>query len=128
MSVAALEAALRLYANGLRDQLPLWGFFSAKRSVIAGRAKGLASCLDGASVRGGQSVVGGGSLPGYGIPSAELVLPVASASTMAARLRQGRPPVFCRIDGGDLLFDLRTVPQEDDDRLLRAIRYALDQG
>jgi L-seryl-tRNA(Ser) seleniumtransferase len=72
-------------------------------------------------------VAGGGSLPGHAIPSAELVLPVPSPNGLAARLRLGRPPVFCRLEDGALVFDLRTVPPEDDDRLLRAIRYALEQ-
>jgi hypothetical protein len=31
------------------------------------------------------------------------------------------------VDGAGVVFDLRTVPPEDDDRLLRAIRYALEQ-
>jgi len=44
---------------------------------------------------------------------------------VAARLRVGRPPVFCRVDAGALVFDLRTVPPEHDERLARAIRYAL---
>jgi hypothetical protein len=36
--------------------------------------------------------------------------------------------VFCRVDDGALVFDLRTVPPQDDDRLIRAIRYVLQQG
>jgi L-seryl-tRNA(Ser) seleniumtransferase len=73
-------------------------------------------------------VAGGGSLPGYGIPSARLVLPADSPNDVAARLRTGRPSVFCRIEEGALVFDLRAVPAEDDDRLARAIRYALQLG
>ena len=72
-------------------------------------------------------VAGGGSLPGYAIPSAALVLNVPSADEAAAKLRLGRPSVFCRVDDGTLVFDLRTVRPEDDDRLARAIRYVLEQ-
>jgi hypothetical protein len=36
--------------------------------------------------------------------------------------------VVCRVEGDRLLFDLRTVDPTDDDRLARAIRYALEQG
>jgi len=53
---------------------------------------------------------------------------VLRAEPIASRLRTGRPPVFCRVDDGMLVFDLRTVPQEDDPKLQRAIRYALEQG
>ena len=47
---------------------------------------------------------------------------------MAARLRAGNPPVFCRVEDDMLVFDLCTVPPADDDRLARAIRYTLEQG
>ena len=35
--------------------------------------------------------------------------------------------MFCRIEEGALVFDLRAVPAVDDDRLARAVRYALQQ-
>ena len=50
------------------------------------------------------------------------------AETMAARLREGRPSVFCRVEDGALVFDLRAIPPERDGDLLRAIRYALEQA
>jgi L-seryl-tRNA(Ser) seleniumtransferase len=128
MTVAALEAVLRLYATGRRGELPLWAFFAQRQSALIGRAKGLASVFRGASVRKGDAVAGGGSLPGWVVPSAELVLPVPSPRQVLARLRQGRPPVFCRLEDASLVFDMRTVPRELDDRLLRAIRYALEQS
>jgi L-seryl-tRNA(Ser) seleniumtransferase len=53
---------------------------------------------------------------------------VSSPSRVAARLRLGQPAVFCRLEDGALLFDLRAVPPEDDDRLVRAIRYSLEQS
>jgi L-seryl-tRNA(Ser) seleniumtransferase len=127
MTVAALEAVMRLYATGRRDQVPLWELLSVGQSALVARAKGLASIFKGATVRKSEAVAGGGSLPGHAIASAELVLPVPSPNGLAARLRLGRPPVFCRLEDGALVFDLRTVPLEDDDRLLRAIRYALEQ-
>jgi hypothetical protein len=37
----------------------------------------------------------------------------------------GRPPVFCRVEEGAVLFDLRTVEPADDEQLARAVRYAL---
>ena len=127
MTVAALEAVLRLYATGRRQDVPLWDLLSARQSSLLGRARALASIFKGASTRKSEAAMGGGSLPGYGIPSAEMVLPVDSPNILATRLRQGRPPVFCRVEEGALVFDLRAVPSEEDDRLARAIRYALQQ-
>jgi L-seryl-tRNA(Ser) seleniumtransferase len=128
MTVAALEAVLRLYATDRRDEIPLWATLAVRQSTLLARARALSSCLPTAMARTGEAVVGGGSLPGHAVPSAELVLEVASPDVAAARLRLGRPPVFCRTDGGTLVFDLRSVPPVDDDRLVRAIRYALEQA
>ena len=128
MTVAALEAVLRLYAKDRRHELPLWDFLSVRQSRLMSRARALATCFKGATARKSEAVAGGGSLPGYAIPSAELVVRVTSPDAAAAMLRLGRPSVFCRVDDGALAFDLRTVPPEDDDRLARAIRYVLEQS
>jgi L-seryl-tRNA(Ser) seleniumtransferase len=128
MTVAALEAVLRLYATGHReDEVPLWRLLGAKPSALKARARGLASVLKKSEVRDGEAVMGGGSLPGYVIPSSQLVVRTSGANRLAARLRLGQPAVFCRVEDGSVVFDLRSVPPEDDDRLLRAIRYALEQ-
>jgi L-seryl-tRNA(Ser) seleniumtransferase len=127
MTVAALEWVLRLYATGHREQVPLWELLSVPQSVLFQRARALAGVFRNATARKSVAVVGGGSLPGHGIPSAEVLLPVQESQHVAARLRTSRPPVFCRTEIGALVFDLRTVPRSDDDRLIRAIRYALEQ-
>jgi len=128
MQVAALESVLRLYATGRREEIPLWQFLASPQGHLFERARALASCFKGAKARKGGSVVGGGTSPGYVVPSAEVAIPVADPAATAARLRNGRPPVFCRADDGLLVFDLRTVPPESDDRLVRAVRYALGQA
>jgi L-seryl-tRNA(Ser) seleniumtransferase len=128
MTVAALEAVLRLYSTGRRREVPLWQMLALPQAHLVSRARGLASIFRGATVRKSEAVAGGGSLPGYAVPSAEFVIPVPAPNRVAARLRLGRPPVFCRVEDDALVFDLSTVRPEDDDRLARAIRYALEQG
>jgi len=128
LTVAALEAVLRLYATDRREEIPIWSFLSISQNRLMSRARALSQLFRGSAARQSEAAVGGGSLPGFGIPSAELLLPVKDPSYVAARLRQGRPPVFCRVEEAAVAFDLRTVPAEDDDRLVRAIRYALQQG
>ena len=127
MTVAALEAVLRLYVTDRRDELPLWAMFAVTQRALAQRARGLAVSLPGSAVRLEEATVGGGSLPGYGVPSAQLVVPAGRPERLAARLRVSRPPVFCRVDEDALVFDLRAVPPELDEALLRAIRYAFEQ-
>jgi L-seryl-tRNA(Ser) seleniumtransferase len=128
MTVAALEAVLRLYATDRRHDIPVWQMLWEKQSHVLARARALASVFPGATSRPGEAVAGGGSLPGYAVPSAELVVPVRSPGRAAAQLRMGQPPVFCRMEEGALVFDLRTVPPDTDDRLARAIRYVLQQA
>jgi L-seryl-tRNA(Ser) seleniumtransferase len=128
MQIAALEAVLRLYAVEGRAALPVWRMLDASASGIRARARALAARVDGAEPRSTETVVGGGSMPGYAIPSWALALPAEASERLAARLRTGNPSVFCRVEDDHLLFDLRTVDPGDDDRLARAIRYALQQG
>jgi L-seryl-tRNA(Ser) seleniumtransferase len=127
MTVAALEAVLRLYAAGRRAEVPAWRFVTASTASIRSRATRLATRLPGARTVRGESAAGGGSLPGYGIPSHLVRVEVPHPERLAARLRIGNPSVFCRVEDGALLFDLRAVDPEDDDRLLRAVHYALSQ-
>jgi L-seryl-tRNA(Ser) seleniumtransferase len=127
MQVAALEAVLRIYATEGRGMLPVWRMLEAPASGLRERARAIAAQFDGAEVRRSESVVGGGSVPGYSIPSWAVALPNPSPEQLAARLRTGMPSVFCRVEGERLLFDLRTVEPVDDDRLTRAVRYALEQ-
>ena len=128
MTVAALESVLRLYATGRRLEVPVWHMLSERQSHVLARARGLAAVFAGAVARPSEAVAGGGSLPGYALPSAELVVPSAAPGSAAAKLRLGQPPVFCRMEEGALVFDLRTVQPGSDDRLARAIRYVLEQG
>jgi L-seryl-tRNA(Ser) seleniumtransferase len=129
MTIAALEATLRLHATGRRAEVPLWRSIEMPQRHIAKRARAMATSMrsDGlpASSRSSEAVVGGGSLPGYAIPSAELLVPTAEPNALAALLRTGQPAVFCKVGPAEVAFDLRTVPPEDDDRLTRAIRHAL---
>ena len=44
----------------------------------------------------------------------------------AARMRAGSPSAFCRVEDDHVLFDLRTVTDEQVPDLARAIQYALE--
>ena len=128
MQVAALEAVLRMYTSGRREELPVWHLLKTPSTELKTRAARLARELPGAQARKSEGAVGGGSVPGYVVPSWAVEVCVMRAETMAARLREGRPSVFCRVENGALVFDLRAIPPERDGDLLRAIRYALEQA
>jgi L-seryl-tRNA(Ser) seleniumtransferase len=125
MTVAALEAVLAMFAGGRRGEIPVWRALDVPARTLRDRATALAASLPEATVDRSEAVAGGGSIPGYSLPSYVVRLSVADPERLAARLRTSNPPVFCRIEDGRLLFDLRAVAPEEDPDLARAIRYAL---
>jgi L-seryl-tRNA(Ser) seleniumtransferase len=65
-----------------------------------------------------ESVVGGGSAPGAGIPS----FGVAVDGDHTAALRAFHPPVIGRVHDGRTVLDLRTVDPGDDPVVAKALR------
>ena len=127
MTVAALEVVLGMHARGEQAHLPIWRALEERPAVLRARAVALAETIPGASVIKAETVAGGGSLPGYSVPSYAVKLPADRPEDLAARLRVGNPPVFCRVEDHAVLFDIRTVEPDEDARLARAIEYALSQ-
>jgi L-seryl-tRNA(Ser) seleniumtransferase len=66
--------------------------------------------------------VGGGGAPGFALPGWALRLPEG----LAGLLRAGDPAVLPRVHDGSCLIDLRCVPEDDDERILEAVRQALE--
>jgi L-seryl-tRNA(Ser) seleniumtransferase len=130
MQVAALESVLAQHAHGLGSGLPVWTMLREPPTHVRRRADELAMALDGelegAHVIACESAVGGGALPGTGIPSFGVEIRVPQPNAMAARLRTGSPSVFCRVTERGVLLDLRTVSPDSIPDLVRAVRYALE--
>jgi len=77
-----------------------------------------------AHVLPGDSAIGGGSLPGETLPTVLLALPQPQPDAVAARLRQQAPPIICRIQRDQLLFDPRTVLSTQESALVQGIIQA----
>lgn len=130
MQVAALESVLAIHARGSLDELPVWRMLHEPATAVRERAADLARALDGdlegAHVVASEASVGGGSVPGFSLPSWSVAVRTPDPETFATHLRTGNPPVFCRIDEGHVSFDLRTVTADDVADLARAIGYAME--
>jgi L-seryl-tRNA(Ser) seleniumtransferase len=130
LQVAALEQVLVLHALGRHDELPVARMLREPTTVVHTRAARLAAELDGdlegAHVVRSESVVGGGSTPGTAMPSWGVRLTVPDPPAFAARLRAGAPAAFCRVEREAVVFDARTVADEEIPHLARAIQYALE--
>ncbi|MFC0106954.1 L-seryl-tRNA(Sec) selenium transferase [Kibdelosporangium aridum] len=81
------------------------------------RARGIQKRLPGSEVVESTAVIGGGGAPGVELPSLAISLP----EHLAAKLRRSRLPVVGRVERGRCLLDLRTVPPEDDEKLIAAV-------
>jgi len=122
LSLAALEATLRLYRapNDPTVRIPVLRMLSEPVQTVKDRADLLARALAGVGVtqaRVSESLaqVGGGALPEQDIPSFAVFLrhPDLSPDQLAAALRQAPTPVIGRIERGEVVFDLRTVTDEE---------------
>jgi len=130
MTLAALEATLRHYQRGQAESsLPIWRMISAQPEQIASRATRWVSWLQSngiiARTQSGASTIGGGSLPGETLPTTLLALDAThvplALDELARRLRARPTPIIPRILHDTLLLDPRTVLDEQDDELLRAL-------
>jgi L-seryl-tRNA(Ser) seleniumtransferase len=133
--IAGLAATLLHYLKGQAElRIPVWQMISMPVAEVEKRAREWAREFKGlATVTKGESVVGGGSLPGSTLPTWLLTIKGTGKAgqriaiqELAARLRAGQPPVVGRLEGNSLLLDPRTVRPEDDLVLVQVLRQALD--
>lgn len=132
MSLAALEATLRLYRDEHRavEQIPTLKMIAASPEELKSRAEELAGMLreiEGSGplrveVRQGFSQVGGGSLPAQNLPTYVVAVQseIYSPNSLEKRLRENNPPVITRIESDHLIMDARTVRHSE----LEIIRQA----
>ena len=130
--LAALIATLVHYLKGeATSKIPVWRMIATPLEEIERRAKSWARVLGGlGEVIDGETMVGGGSLPGGTLPT-RLVAIVGQgkrkrganiSQTMSARLRAMSTPVIGRISEDRLLLDPRSVLPEDDATILAALQ------
>ena len=129
LTLAGLEATLAGPVPPVASALaadPASLFDRAERAVVRLRDAGL-----DAAVVATRAAVGGGGAPGVELASAALSLPESLAVPLRAGPQVSRgecPAVVGRLEAGRLLLDLRSVPPEDDPRLVQAILAAAPQA
>jgi L-seryl-tRNA(Ser) seleniumtransferase len=129
LTVAALEATLELYLEPERalKEIPTLKMLTLKEEELQKRAQNFASHLQAKAkdafeieVIPSASEAGGGSLPLVALPTFLVALKSLrfSASRLSALLRQQKPPVIAFIRQEKVVFDLRTVKEEEEKELL----------
>ncbi len=128
LTLAALEATLRQRIAGRLDEIPVERMIRAPVEDVRRRAAmwsvKLAERGVGVTLVPGESAVGGGSVPGHGLPTVLLSLS-GPASRLAAALRHGEPPVIARIEMDACCLDPRTVLKGEDETLIDAVEAAV---
>jgi L-seryl-tRNA(Ser) seleniumtransferase len=134
LTVAALDSVLADHERGDAAAVPVLRMLAASADEVAARAGALLETirplLPGVSLElcAGTSAVGGGAAPDVEIATTLLTIrhPDRPAERIAARLRQGTPPVVVRVAQDQVWIDLRTVLPEEErelqDVLLGALR------
>jgi L-seryl-tRNA(Ser) seleniumtransferase len=128
LTIAALQATISLYLRGKPQAIPALRMIQLSREAIRQRAACLAERISAhpqfsARIQDGDSVIGGGSTPAQSLPTALLAVTHSrySAQELEKLLRQNPPPVIARVEQDTLLLDLRTVFEDQDEELLRAL-------
>ncbi len=135
MTLALLESTLRLYLDEERAlaEIPTLRMLTAGKAALAEKAEKLQHLLNEKPFSGssqlldGDSEVGGGSMPLEKLPTKLLAVTPAgvSANDCVNRLRSLDIPIICRVQEDRLLFDPRTLFDDELERVAESIRAVL---
>ncbi len=119
-SYAIISETLRIFAAGHHErEIPVYRMLAAPVDVLWARAEALASGTS-AEVIEVRSVLGGGTTPSESIASAGLRV-AGDANEIAARFLRLEVPIVGRIQSGAFTLDLRTVLEDEDEFVRKAL-------
>jgi L-seryl-tRNA(Ser) seleniumtransferase len=139
LTLAALESTLLHFMNeDYEKEIPFYKMLSEDSGVVRRRAEKLSSALSeckNIKLQTAESLayIGSGSAPDEGVKS--YTIQVRSAETKdgswcdrtAARMRNNIPAIFCRIEDDSLVFDIRTMSDDDHRRLVKELPEILSK-
>jgi L-seryl-tRNA(Ser) seleniumtransferase len=122
LTYAVLESTLLAYRQEQYERIPTLRMIRMSAEEIEGRARRMMETVAAKKndvewkMVPGESVIGGGSAPGYALPTRLVALRHRrySAAALEKKLLAHKPPVVARVVDDDVLVDLRTVlPQQE---------------
>ncbi|MBI4420286.1 MAG: L-seryl-tRNA(Sec) selenium transferase, partial [Gemmatimonadetes bacterium] len=122
--LAALEATLALYRDpaAALEQVPTLRMIAAPPAELARRARRLARRIPGSEVMAGESSVGGGAFPEAKLETTLVAVRPDSCEAALEGLRRHSPPVIARAQDGRVVFDVRTIRDEEFPAVAEAVR------
>ncbi len=126
--LAALSATLIHFLKGeATTKIPVWQMIATPLTEIEKRAKRWAEEIGAnATVREGESTIGGGSLPGGTLPTRLVIIqPKGKVQDLARKLRAQPLPIIGRVEKNALALDPRSVLPEEDTNMLKILKNVL---
>ena len=121
LTVAALQSVAFSYLRGtVVADIPFWSMATATLARLRERADAIVTTVSGTKIIDTDAAAGGGSLPGFTIPSIGVALPHHRVDDAVADLRARRIVALAR--DGAVVVDLRSVDPSDDVDLAAALR------
>lgn len=139
LTLAALEGTLRLYLDrGLAlKEIPVLRMLTYSAEELSRRARRLSSRLKksigsmaAVSIEDEFSEVGGGSMPLHKMPTKVVAVDPFnfSLAELMTRLRDNKIPVVARIYKDRLIFDVRTIMDDEFEAVEGALLWAFTEG
>jgi L-seryl-tRNA(Ser) seleniumtransferase len=113
LTLAGLEATLRLYLQGRHAEVPVWRYLSKPLEAVRKDADQIASGSTKAVVEQATTEVGGGSMPGATVPTYRVGFKGRAPDQLAAALRSSTVPVVGYIADGVFWLDPRTAEADE---------------
>ena len=125
--LAGITATLLHYLKDEAErEIPVWKMMSLTGEQIRDRAEAWRDALGRGKVIPSESAAGGGSLPDECLSTYVLALSVKSPDKFLKKLRASHPPIIARIENDTILFDPRTVL--DDETLLSNLKSLFSES
>jgi L-seryl-tRNA(Ser) seleniumtransferase len=125
--LAGITATLLHYLKDEAEkEIPIWKMMSLSLEQIKVRAEAWRDALGQGEIVTSESTVGGGSLPDECVATFVLELTVKSPVKFMKKLRDANPPIIARTENDKILFDPRTVLQ--DETLISTLKSLLSEN
>ena len=117
-----LQETVLKYIDKKEKEIPFWSLITVSYSSLEERCKNIAKSISySSSVEKGESVIGGGTLPGVTLESPVLLIDDKKTATAINRLIKNDIPVLPRIFKDKVCLDLRSVFQDQDGVIVQAL-------
>ena len=122
MTLFELQETVLKYINKQEKEIPFWNLITQPYSSLEDRCKNIAKSISfSTSIEKGESVIGGGTLPGVTLESPILLINNEKTIDTVNQLIKNDIPIVPRIIKDQVCLDLRSVFHNQDDIIVQAL-------